>query len=40
MTPGTIRAQIVLEKASWVRSVLDELRSLPLASLEKIRLGP
>ena len=33
MTPGTIRSQIVLEKAAWVRSMLDEITGLPCASL-------
>ena len=33
MTPGTIRSQIVLEKAAWVRSMLDETAALPCASL-------
>ena len=35
MTPGTIRSQIVLEKAAWVRSMLDEIAGLPCASLEE-----
>lgn len=34
MTPRTIRADVVLDKTAWVRSMLDELRGLPLVSLE------
>ena len=35
MTPRTIRVAVVLEKATWVRAMLDELRRLPLTSLEE-----
>ena len=35
MTPRTIRAEVVLEKAAWVRSMLAELERLPLASLDQ-----
>lgn len=35
MTPRTIRAEVVLEKAAWVRSMLAELDRLPLASLDQ-----
>lgn len=33
MTPGSIRSQIVLEKAAYIRTVLGELRALPLSDL-------
>ena len=35
MTPGMIRAEVVLEKAAWIRRMLAELRRLPLANLEE-----
>ncbi len=35
MTPGTIRAEVVLEKAAWIRRMLSDLRRLPLATLEE-----
>ncbi len=35
MTPASIRSQVVIERAAWVRSMLDDLRSLPLESLEE-----
>jgi len=35
MTPRTIRAEVVLDKAAWVGAMLVELRRLPLASLEE-----
>jgi len=35
MTPSKIRAVIVLEKAAWIHRMLDELRSLPLATREE-----
>jgi uncharacterized protein YutE (UPF0331/DUF86 family) len=35
MTPRTIRVEVVLDKAAWVRGMLDELQRLPLNSLEE-----
>lgn len=34
MTPGTIRAQVVLERIAWIRKMLDALRRLPVADLD------
>ena len=34
MSPGQIRAAIVAERAAWIRKMVDEIRSLPLASYE------
>jgi uncharacterized protein YutE (UPF0331/DUF86 family) len=30
MTPGTIRPEIVAERALWIRQMVDDLRTLPL----------
>lgn len=35
MTPRSIRAEVVLDKAAWVRGMLDDLQRLPLASFEE-----
>jgi uncharacterized protein YutE (UPF0331/DUF86 family) len=35
MTPRTIRAEVVLDKAAWVRAMLGELQRLPLATVEQ-----
>ena len=35
MTPLTIRAKVVLERAAWVREMLDAIRFLPLESFEE-----
>ncbi len=35
MTPSRIRADIVAEKAAWVRRMLSGMESLPLASLRE-----
>jgi uncharacterized protein YutE (UPF0331/DUF86 family) len=34
MSPGSIKAQVVLEKVAWTRSMLESLQSLPVESLE------
>jgi uncharacterized protein YutE (UPF0331/DUF86 family) len=35
MTPGTIRASVVLEKLAWISGMVDQLQRLPLGSLEE-----
>lgn len=35
MTPRSIRADVVIEKAAWVRGMLDALQRLPLESLDE-----
>ena len=35
MIPRAIRAEVVLEKAAWLRAMLDELARLPLADLNE-----
>ncbi len=35
MTPRAIRSQVVLERVSWVRGMLDSLRRLPVGSSEE-----
>lgn len=34
MTPATIRRKVVLERAAWIRKMLDEIRNLPLESFD------
>jgi uncharacterized protein YutE (UPF0331/DUF86 family) len=33
VTPGRVRAQVVLERVAWIRGMLDALRRLPLSDL-------
>jgi uncharacterized protein YutE (UPF0331/DUF86 family) len=35
MTPSTIRAKVVLNRAAWVRKMLDDIRALPLGSFDE-----
>jgi len=35
MTPSTIRAKVVLERAAWIRKMLDEIRLLPLETFDE-----
>jgi len=34
VSPGTIKAKVVLEKVAWTRQMLDDLRRLPIADLQ------
>lgn len=40
MTPGQLRAEVIADRASWVRQMVDRLRSLPLESLEAFTSDP
>lgn len=34
MSPGKIRRKLLLDRVSWIRTMLERMRSLPLGSLE------
>lgn len=34
MSPGKMRARVILERVAWTRSMLEKLGALPLASLD------
>ena len=40
MTPGKLRADLVAERAAWVRTMTARLRELPLGSLEAFESDP
>lgn len=40
MTPGKLRAEIIAERAAWVREMLAGLRALPLASYDEFAADP
>ncbi len=35
MTPSTIRAKVVLERAAWIREMLDAIKLLPFESFDE-----
>jgi uncharacterized protein YutE (UPF0331/DUF86 family) len=35
MTPGKIRPDIVAERAFWIRQMIDDIKTLPLQSMEE-----
>lgn len=40
MTSGRVRAKIIAERTSWIRKMIESLRSLPGDSLEAFRADP
>ena len=40
MTPSTLRASVVAERAAWVRQMLDSLRNLPLGAADEFFSDP